>query len=175
MINLLPEKEKKIVATEYRLRLLAVVLGFCFALSLASILLLVPSFAAALYKQQAANTPEIVLKETAEEQVLNKSLADDKLLFSALQGTTTKAAASDLIQILVNDKQADNTVTRITYELQNDGSFKASINGIAKSRQSLTDFRNRLEHEALIGSVNLPTTNLAKDTNITFDMTINGK
>ena len=47
-----------------------------------------------------------------------------------------------------------------------------SISGTAASRQALADFRNRLREEDGVESVDLPISNLAKDRDIPFELTV---
>jgi hypothetical protein len=106
-----------------------------------------------------------------------KLLADLKDVRSAitiLKPEETKTIPTDIIDIINTAKTADNTVSDIAYSKKGTDPFHMTVQGIAKSRQSLQQFTTSLQAQPQVASVNLPVSNFAKENNIEFTFEIVG-
>jgi hypothetical protein len=177
MINLLPENEKALIRKEYHFRVMAVGFGLLLCLVGVSILLLMPAYLSAYYKRQAASGRIAAFNnsETTEHKELVQKLRDIKTAATAVAPASEDVLPSNLVGLIMKYKTADNIITEIQYGKNEDGKLKATISGVAKSRQSLVTFTGGLEKDPLIQSVTLPVEDLVKDANIKFTVTVAGK
>ena len=179
MIDLLPEDQKKNVLREYRYRKYAVIFFCLFVVALITLLLFIPSYILAVYKNNDANARfNVKPVETAvgTETSLKHEIDNANLDLTILGETgTTTPVLSEMISMISKDKTADNVVTSISYSVLDNGKIKVDVSGVAKSRDSLSAFANLLSLEKGIAKVDIPISNFAKDTDISFSFSINSK
>ncbi len=174
MINLLPQSARRRIVIEYWVRVVSV---WFFAISLVCslvALLLMPTFVlvfgqANAYREGAAEAAEELAAfdlSSAELQEANRSAA-----------TLVREYKLQTFSMLLEeiDSTADEAIriTEYTGQRTDEGNIESiKINGLADSRQSLAAFRDRLEALTEVASVDLPLSNLAKDSNIPFSLAI---
>ncbi len=177
MINLLPQKEKALITKEYHLRRLALYLEMVLALAVVAALLLLPSYVLSLYKKNAAEQSYVQPPMTNQEE--NKELLSrankGKAALSALVPEQPAKMPVELVTLITSLKTEDNTITSIKYTFKPPQSFEGVVTGIAANRQSLVAFKNALEAVPGLDKVELPVSNFAKDSNISFSLTIRNK
>jgi hypothetical protein len=83
---------------------------------------------------------------------------------------------TDVISLIIKDRTVENTVATIHFALSptDKNSYTLIVSGLAKTRQSLVAFSEALRKEPLIQKVDLPVSNLTKESNIQFTLTITG-
>lgn len=173
MANLIPPDAKKAIVTEYWFRVLvlwSVMSGIALALVMG---LQIPAFMllkshTANYSNAHADAAEKKTdydegeKEIESANQLAKLLAAqaDDYLFSDLVAVLDEIAGSTVVILDVQFRKSENVLQNI------------EIRGIAADRQSLANFSADLESHPLFLSADLPFSNLAKDKDISFNITI---
>jgi hypothetical protein len=177
MINLLPENEKKFFKKEYRLRVATVMLAMIFTLIVTLGVLLLPSVALTMYKRRVAQNSSIQPVTTIQKEYseLLKEVNAAKAYMVILAPEKPRVQATDVVALVTKHKLPGIKVTGVQYTATDKAGFKVIIHGVAQSRQSLIDFRAALEKEPGIEKIQLPVSNLIKDTNIDFSFEITNK
>lgn len=173
MINLIPAVVKKVITKEYRLRVASV---FLFILSLVSLL----TFVFFLPAYVLVSTQVDVYAKSASEAALQVADFDNaaKTLVNASQ-------MSQKIVELRKNKKFSEVITLVEanqglgieieiIELSRAANLLApvKVNGRADTRQDLANFRDALLKLPEVADVILPISNLARDKNIQFNLSI---
>ena len=172
MANLLPQKERRHFRWEYRLRLLVVILLFCIMTLVFGIVLLLPSYFISQSKGESIERQSELLKKTIalrERDMSTELLLSTKSKIEALVITQKRVPYTKIIQTIIQNLTEDIIVESFYYKK---GEMK--IVGEADSRTELLLFSGRLKKEELFSRVDLPVSNLAQDSDITFSITLNG-
>ena len=173
MINLIPFHEKKRVRLEYWLRVFTVwTLLFSFAILLV-ICVMVPAYV--LISVQINSGAET--SRSAQEKVVAFEAAG-----MALQAANKQALAivnngqlvpiSNHIELIRRYENVNLQVSAITIARTADYFAPLQVSGQAATRQALAAFREQLLAESQVESVELPISNLAKDRDIQFNLTV---
>ncbi len=171
MINLLPPEGKKRVIKNYWLRVFSVyftLLGSAFFVTLA---LLLPTYFYVSYQIDALGTS--ISNEDAESlKKIETSITDANNISELLLHTPH----------VVNDTKIINEITSFSDGLVSIGTIKiqkkdrkvteVTVSGRALNRSSLVSFRDSAEQHEFFDKVNLPLSNLAKDQDIPFSLTL---
>jgi hypothetical protein len=174
MINLLPDNEKNNVNHEYKLRRLALWLIASLTIVGIMIILMVPLYSLARYKSWVitSNISTSTPDSDIEGKDLQAQIQDAKLLVSVLKPNTENILPTAIIDMLVKNKTEFNTITSIRYSLEESGTTTVVVQGIAKTRESLSYFTDALKHEPQISQIDVPVSNFAKDANIKYTFTL---
>lgn len=175
MLNLLPQKEKNLHVSEYRMRFALVSVAFVCTLLVIALIGLLPTYAikrsmtTELLKEQdaakVANTQAMI--EEAEAKA-----ADNEALADILEGRVT-LLANPLTPSLIIDKvleKAGASVVVVRSISIVDTSI--DIRGIASTRDELIAFHQRLKAEADFKNASLPIGDIAKSVNPEFTIRI---
>ncbi len=176
MFNLLPENLRNRIKKEYRFRLAIVVLSFIILSQVSFLIFLFPSWLISFYK---------------EKDFLVKSDEISKTI-SALDVASTTSFIRNLNEKLVNINEAMDypkmvpvfdsilgvkssaiRLEGIFYSATDSNSAVVTINGMSDKRDSLVAFTESLRKIEHFNKVDLPISNLAKDKNIDFTISIN--
>ena len=169
----LPHDEKKEIRRDYRVRALIVLLFFISTAVIVGIGALFPAYIHAsleegLYLRQAS-----ALKQTDEAAALSvaeKDLSESSSLMSALAGSVTpdpfSSAIADVVSARGNMELSSFSLTRSSSGLS------ITIEGLAPTREALLSFKSRLEALSPGISVDLPVSELARESNIQFSIQI---
>lgn len=176
MFTLVPIEQKKQLLVEYRLRLLIVglffvVLFFFFltVLLLPSYLTVRSSYLSALQEQQDAN------RAVAEKNKGDLSHVIDDLRKNLSVADISIEEPTVLFETITLERGDSIKIKELSYSAKElPGQFIIRIKGFANDRKSLTAFQKNLLKYTEFTKVDLPISNLAKDSNITFDMIIVG-
>lgn len=174
MINLIPPEAKRRVVKEYWLRAAAV---WMFLVSFAFVLLL---------SLQIPNYILVYSLESALANQFNSAQAEQSVREEAEAEVTQ---TNEIVGLLEADEENVNQFSTFIYELDvlsgegvsitqfNFNRVEGELNNIgligeAADRVSLSGFRDALEADERFSNVELPISNLAKDSDITFSMNI---
>lgn len=173
MINLIPFSAQKQVKREYWVRVVSVWMFLVGSGFLVVALL---------------NTPVYVLVHSQLESYLNEynQASDETQSFKTAQATITDANSTIALLGLSNTQTSfsgiiaklesltGSGITINTYQLiRTDGALGTiTISGVADSRLSLSQFKDALQKDPLFSSATLPLSNLAKDVDIPFSISI---
>lgn len=173
MINLIPPAARKGVVTEYWVRVATV---WMFLLGTALILVAVmQSPAYVLVKLQLNAFSDGVAEATLQEeefQAGQAAIKDAHQLSSLLLDTTQSTSFVTISQALNELAGEEITVSGIDMGRSEGQISTLAITGTAATREGLSSYRNRIEAHELFSEVFLPLSNLAKEEDILFQITI---
>ena len=172
MINLLPEKQKRVLAREYAFRLCGVACPFlCYGL-LISLAFLFPSYV--LTKARAddvANQNKAQMQSSDQDHNVPQTLA--ALATASQKATELSADISvlplyDILRMLESHPSAVH-ITEMSYTNKSKDTPPALIiNGTANTREGLIAFNTFLASSTELSNVDIPISNFAKDSNFQF-------
>lgn len=176
LTNLLPPERQSALSREYVLRLGVVVAALITVLTFAAALLLVPTY---IFLGQSASAKATRLASI--ESVLSSS--DEKTLSAQLAALTRDAAvlvelgnipsASAVLRTALAIPHSGVTLSGLTYtpsEAKVPGTL--AITGTAATRDALRTYQLAVQSASFATAANLPVSAYAKDTDITFTITV---
>jgi hypothetical protein len=173
MINLIPNTARRSVIKEYWVRVITV---YLWLISLAGILIIV--FASPVY---VLVTSQVDVYAQSAMEAANR-VADYDLSAGALVKANQMAQKINSLGTLtslteVSDLLESKATTEVrinSYDIsRSEGKLNAvQVTGLAATRQSLADFRDSLLAEEKVDDVILPISNLAKDRDIEFSLSV---
>jgi hypothetical protein len=176
MFTLLSEQHKKKLFKEYRIRLLITFLIFASVFFVIGIALLFPSFISiTTLKSSYENESELLLKEI---ELKNQSGLASTLNQIQFDLTLAKPDETDVyrsINEILNEVSSEISINTIRYTRGVGAPSSLNLQGIAKDRSGLLSFTNKLKKILIFSSVDLPVSNLAKQTDVPFNITLLGR
>ncbi len=178
MTNLLPQDYQKKIAKEYKYRKEVVALLGLAVTIFVSASFLVPSFVLSKVKlgemttrvEQVRKVNEGVAKKHSSSTILKD--AEEKIRL--LADTKGQESIDKLVGIITDEKSDTIKIKSISYAHAQGAPSTISVVGLAKDRESLTQFLKKMQSQSLFASVDLPVSNFAKGKDITFSMSISG-
>ena len=173
MINLIPADAKKHLVREYWLRSVTVWFSlWTFALAL-GVFVLVPSYVLINLQVKAySDSAQTADEKNANFESVGKDLSEASKTAATLKEHFSDLPMTDYIKLLHGFESSSISITQISIERDEDGVGPIKMTGIAEDRQSLAAFRNRMLEDEIIDTVDLPISNLAKDRQIPFELTV---
>ncbi len=176
MFNLLPENLRNKIKKEYRFRLAIVVLSFVILSQISFLVFLFPSWLISFYKEKdyLVKSDEIsktisaldVASTTSFIKVLNQKLSN-------INEAMEYPAMMPVFDSILSVKSSAIRLSGIYYTSTDSNSAVVTISGMSDKRDSLVSFTDSLRKIDSFASVDLPISNLAKDKNIDFTVSIN--
>lgn len=174
MFNLLPDNVKKEIKTEYKIRLITMIFVFVILLQVSLFISILPSWVISSSKE------EDIMLET-EDAANAKFFKDSDEITSIISSTNTRLGhittlleypkARPFIDKIISSKTSSIHLNNFVYAL-NKTDATISIQGISGTREALISFSKTLQDSKMFKTVDLPISNLAKDKNISFSMTL---
>lgn len=175
MFNLLPDSIKKKIKTEYRLRLLVIVLAFALFMQVSFLIFLFPSWLVSVYKEQEvlsqtetinksplfsdiSSVTSIVTSINAELNVINSALEYPRIV--------------PFVNTILSKKTRDIYINELIYTSTGKTTATIALSGISATRESLVAFVGSLKETESFSAVDLPISNFVKDRNIDFSLNI---
>lgn len=174
MFNLLPGSIKREIVSEYRIRRVVVILIFVILTQILTMISLFPSWVVSRTREQGVS---LELEKTRKSDLSSDANGiKDKIKLinnevNLLSTSLEYPRLSPFIDYVLSKKTSSIKLNSFSY---NDGnSWTLSIKGVSSSRESLVEFVDSLKSENIFKSVDLPVSNLAKNRNIDFSITLN--
>lgn len=172
MINLIPPYAKKRLLFEYWVRVTSVWLMVWSVALLVSACIVLPAYV--LISSQVDVYAESA--KIASEKVASYENVSDQLVQASVQAQQIVAVKESMFSTysaLFKELQgAGVEITELNMN-QVDGVMEPiTINGIAADRQTLASFRDRILAEPIVEEVELPISNLARDSDIKFTIQV---
>ncbi len=174
MVNLLPQKEKEFIKKEYSARLIIVFLILLIITILLLVVFLIPSYISLSVKESTAVEQIDLIKKS----ILNKDNADtEKKLnlimtkISILDRNIDEYSLKDVVYEIIKNKLDGIHVSDFLYNKvqKKDGIEKViTIQGTSDTRDELLKFKDLLVGIKYFKEVNLPLSNLTKETDVYF-------
>lgn len=172
MINLIPPAAKKIMVREYWTRVLTVWVMLGGTACLIVTLLLLPTYLllsikTSVIKEQAAAATQKVASYDVSATELQTANRQAQIL---LKDTTT-LSYSGLVAEFETIAGEGVSINDFRF-LQSSTLGTISLSGVATTREDLANFRDRLESDVRFAKVDLPISNLIKDRDLLFSMSL---
>ena len=173
MANLIPPDAKKAIVTEYWFRVLIMWfiltgLGLLFVA-----VLQVPTF---MLLQSHAKSFNDAYNETQEKvdgfKDGEKSIDDANKLAKLLSAQAESTPLSEVMEILDEVAGNDIAITDMDFKKNENVLSEINVRGVALSREALAGFSTDIEEHSLFETAELPFSNLAKDKDISFNITV---
>jgi hypothetical protein len=171
MINLIPPEGHRIIRREYYLRV-----GATFAFLFGGVCLLLATAQIPRYVLVNAQINALAASEDAgEEREKRVRLENDVRLAqeiaTQLNSSSNIILTSRIIEELLRSSGEDISFTRIQLE-EKEKIDKVQAQGVAKSREALAKLKNDIESSSLFLSAYVPISDLARDRDLPFAITI---
>jgi cytochrome bd-type quinol oxidase subunit 2 len=173
MINLIPPEALKEVKKEYWIRVFsvwAVLVGFAF---LIIAILHVPVYhLLGTQKDSYQDAYTTANEQTSEFKIAEDSIKNANAVATLLTKKNEQTPFSYVIATI--DSLVPNGVVIASYSLtRKDGGLSTiAISGVATGRSTLTSFKNAIENDPLFKVASIPLSDLTKDKDIPFTLTI---
>ncbi len=173
MVNLIPPTAKKGVIVEYWIRVatvwawLASAAAVLIAVVMLPVYVLVDAQIAAYIESADIASQKIASFESVSEEL---SLATQQAQLVVASSRDTQL--SEIIYMFDSLEGSGISLSQVTVDRLPTGIPPVQLSGNAIDRQSLADFRDRLLAEDRIETVDFPISNLAKDRDISFTITV---
>jgi hypothetical protein len=173
MINLIPQYAKKKITIEYWVRVVSI---WCIIWSIALIIstsFLLPTYVLIKTQTGAYMTSSIEASEKVSDyQKVTSSLTQANERAQIILREIQQPHLSDYVNMIKNVETKDVSVTDISVKRVVEGVSPINVMGLADSRQALASFRERILQIPSVESVDLPISNLAKDKDIQYNITV---
>jgi hypothetical protein len=173
MINLIPPNAKKRIVVEYWARTVSVWFYIWACALLLGAFVMVPVYV--LIDLQVSNSSESAASAEAllaSYDELTKQLDDANKDAKALLDSRRFTLMSDYTKSFFALESNAVSLSQVSMSRTKDGIGAVQIAGSADTRQSLASFRDELLDLPQVESVDLPISNLAKDKDIKFALTV---
>lgn len=173
MYKLLTPEEKKKVKSEYRFRLLTTIAALISGIGLFGILSLIPALILTSSERDTANSNLNLAAESSKvdsDALKNWALTMRQKLIYLTPNKTPDLPYEWYLKVLA-EKPSGVTLNNLTYQDQSN-KIAIRIRGVAKDRETLILFQNKLDQSGNFVNFTFPVDTLAKDTNIDFDFSL---
>lgn len=172
--TLLPQKERRAIRREYRIRALIV---FLFIVSVAGTIGVVSLFPAyvrsTLDAKTAAKELEAAKSESSPElSAIQDQVSVGQILLTKLQSEFKSQRLSIWAENVVNNRGTVR-INALNVNMVSTSSISILVKGIAPTRDSLLGFKQTIEDQIPGSKSDLPLSELAKGTNIEFSLDFN--
>ena len=173
MINLIPQRAKRRLVLEYWVRVGTVWLVLCsFALLMGAVVLL-PTYVligsqVKVYEQSAMTA----LQKVETYEVVSTALVQANREAKIIIDEATKPKLSQFVERIKGLQGEGIQMRGVRVVRTEEGITPITLQGHAQDRQGLAAFRDRLQADPLVKTVELPISNLAQDKDISFTMNI---
>lgn len=176
MINLIPQSAKRGIRLEYWLRVVTVWGVLVTGALVGSVVIMAPAYVLInLQIDASAESSAAASQKIASYESVAKDLNRSNVEAKAVLDTTGYVPISNYVEMIRRLENSNITVSEITIGRAKDSFSPIQIKGQAVDRQSLSRFRDNLLAEPTVASVDLPISNLAKDKDIQFSLSVSVK
>lgn len=170
MINLIPPQGHSALRHEYLLRVASM---YCFILGgvfVASAALMIPTYVLTSAQLNAVRSDNSENQETTQAfSRASEEIKTASAMLSQLRISQTSVVYSTLIEEIV--RNAPSGIAFTTFQGRpEEGAI--TIQGLASTRNALASFKNALEASPMFEKADIPISDLARDTNLPFVITV---
>ncbi len=173
IINVLPDKEKKILCREYWMRFFIIFFNLASLVGVFAIFLLFPSFFLSRLQEGLINEKiETFNKENIGliENDIDKIIPDINSKLTILdKRKSEREFTEDILEKVLINRNSGITFSRILFNKEAEESA-LEINGVAKSRDDLRLFKTNLENSGNYSMVDLPISNFLEKNDLDFSI-----
>jgi len=180
MANLITEKQKRALKTEYLTRLITVALLLVSLLGVFLLAYVTPYYISVSKKdlvvaEKFQSVLSIENKENVGESVsriVNRTL--DEMMVAESYGQNNTLASQGFVKI-IDSKNSSIQINKLSFNLIGKDQAQFLVSGLSKNRGGLVSFIEDLKTRAGFQSVESPISDFARDTNIPFTINIKTK
>ncbi len=174
MFNLIPKPLKHQFRKEYRMRRLVVVFILIICLQISFLIFMLPSWLESVNKER-----ELSLEADRKNQ--NNSINTAQVVptikalnakLVTLNNNLEYPEFTPYINLIVSQKTSQIKIKQFAYTSISSSTASITVSGIAGTRDSLVEFSKKIKDSKYFVGVDLPISNLAKDNDINFNMTL---
>ncbi|MFA7216574.1 MAG: PilN domain-containing protein [Candidatus Paceibacterota bacterium] len=175
MFNLIPKSAKKIISKDYKIRRWVVVLTFVIFVQLSLMVFLLPSLVLSYFKdkdlsEEVQSAKESVLSKDAA--AISKVITSTNTSLDLYENLFSYPQVVPQINKIISYKNQSLKFTDFLYQSTGTSTSLITVRGIASTRDSLVLLVRNLEESGVFYNVDLPVSNLAKDRNIDFSVSL---
>lgn len=173
MINLIPSAAKKSITTEYWLRVVTSWFLVWSAALVVGVFALVPSYVliniqVSVYEESAKMAQESI----DNFQAVSKELVASSRQAGLVMNDVERPVLYDYVTLFESLQNSGIVISEVRLMRSTEGVDPVYVAGEAKDRESLAAFRDRILSQPTVKEVDLPISNLAKDRDIQFGLTV---
>ena len=173
--TLIPEQSAKFLKKEYRIRVLILLFLFLSLGVWIGIVSLFPSYIASVTQEKKALAQAGAIEQTTQSTTTTATMAQigaANAAISTLQAGQDTLMLSSLVEDIAGRRVPGIVIT--DFEIGRTGTTTTDIviNGKAASRAALVAFKGNLVADSRFSKVDLPVSNLAADTNVSFTISL---
>lgn len=172
MLRFLKQKDRRLVKTEYFLRVFSIILLMLFLLGIIATLLLLPTHI--LSREKSKDTIRIANEVLTDAEVIDPASIVKEIneIIKMSKPKDQGIAFSDTVENIIISDSKGVALLSFTFDRQPKGQVKVSLKGNAKTRDDLSDFIKELRKNSFFESVELPVSGFAKSSDIDFSINI---
>lgn len=176
MFNVLTDKFKKEIQSQYKRRRIVVFLWAIIFLQIIFLFFISPSYIFLVYQEKDLKASETPSSTNDNADLNNSDIAkisenlNNELSFMAttMESNTFNSAVAEIISLKNHSIQLKN----FTYQTVSATTSIISLMGKAFTREDLLSFSKKIESDSMFYNIDLPVSNFAKNKNIDFSMNI---
>lgn len=176
LTDLLPPERSSAIAREYRYRLVVVALAFIGSLMIAAAILLVPTYVFLVGSAKVKGAQLAHVKSTlsaSDEAAISARLTALSNDAESLMALSNNPAVSSLMRSALAVSRPGISLSGFTYApAAGKNPPTLALSGMAATRDSLRNYQLALEDAPFANAANVPVSAYAKDTDISFVITI---
>jgi len=173
MLNFTLNKDKKEIFSEYFLRVFIYFFIFLFFAFIILFSLFMPSVFHSEYKKDNISQQlNYVKKQVGPNNTDSIEIIKRVNILGGMLIDIKTSRFSEIIEKIISLKNSGIKINSISVLNNDESTIKISINGLSKTRENLTSFDKELKKSELFQSVNLPVSNLIKNTEADFSMNL---
>lgn len=176
VVNVLPEKEKKLINKEYWKRFIIVFMFLFSSLIFIFILLLLPSY---FFSSSKQNLIEARLEEFNANNKnlsgvdLNNTITDINTKLNLLVSNNPKYSLyNDVLNVVLSNRINGITFSQLLFNQTKDKGLNIEVHGQARDRTTLRNFKAALDNNPKVATTNLPISDFLEKTDLSFTISI---
>ena len=175
MINFLPPEAKTLVKHEYRIRLASVWALLLAVVAATGAGLLVPSYVLLGRQIEALLLSDAGIRDESKVEAYKASRQDlvkAQALAAQLAVPRRHPAGSDVLRQVQDARSRSITISNFAYTYSDAGVELLRVDGVAATREALTQFSATLERNPLFLRADVPVSSLVAERDLPFTITI---
>ncbi len=173
MINLIPPQAKKFIVREYWFRVVTVWLFLLSGVILVAFFIMIPSYVLVQSQLDAVETEVLKVGETEIDFKKSEDFISEINAVAVQLGEAgVLVPLYEIASTIQNAASVDIKLTNQTIKRNKVGIESINIRGVAKSRSALAGFKTALERSALFETALIPISDLAREEDLPFAITV---
>lgn len=175
MANLIPQKEKRSIYSSYRNKIISFGLVGLIVSILFGAILLLPSYFLTISKLKEARASLEVLKKSVDYQKsrnTEEEIINTNRYVEILSGRDFNISADEPLKKIISLAPSGLDITSVNYRSIDSSKAEILVSGQSSTREKIISYADLLRGSGLFSKVDLPIGNLAKDKDITFNLSL---